>query len=414
MDNYKGAFYKNSKEQRYFEGGAHFRYKDLYEMLSFLGGVLPKKENDNNNIPSGNIVKYIYNSDINKNLLKPKTRNKNQFNYINNPNTQITFSKNKIQKYINNKSTKNTGNIKSRNIPNNNFFDEINKNYNKTNTNILNYNQKNCMRFNLIQNFINKNRNYQNNEEKDSINAQPINFNNVKNINNQLFDRKAFIGKKSLHQLNYNNKNNDMKSKEIINCYNFYNENKLVNIRKNNHSLASIKKMNNLKEKLNIYFPKKDIDFKYSRNIINKNLVEFGKTFDFNKNINHKVKNNNNQIEPINKNKIEHNMKNCHSGLINNNMNKIINKKLLHDLCEKNNNIMNNEKEKDFNIINNNLISQKYVRKKIGQLFAYKNSDINKNKNQKMSRNINNMNNIFNTQSIKFKTTSELKINNNF
>ena len=36
MENYKCFFYKNNKEQKYYEGGAHFKYKDLYEILSFL------------------------------------------------------------------------------------------------------------------------------------------------------------------------------------------------------------------------------------------------------------------------------------------------------------------------------------------------------------------------------------------
>ena len=41
MNNYKGVFYKETKEKNYYEGGAHFKYKDLYEVLLLLGGTLP-------------------------------------------------------------------------------------------------------------------------------------------------------------------------------------------------------------------------------------------------------------------------------------------------------------------------------------------------------------------------------------
>ncbi len=34
--NYKGIFYKEETEQRYFEGGAHFQFKDLCRRLEKL------------------------------------------------------------------------------------------------------------------------------------------------------------------------------------------------------------------------------------------------------------------------------------------------------------------------------------------------------------------------------------------
>ncbi len=39
--NYKGIFYKEETEQRYFEGGAHFQYKDLCRRLEKLFYALP-------------------------------------------------------------------------------------------------------------------------------------------------------------------------------------------------------------------------------------------------------------------------------------------------------------------------------------------------------------------------------------
>ena len=43
MDNYKGLYYKESKEQKFYEYGAHFSYKELYEILNYL-----KREQDKN------------------------------------------------------------------------------------------------------------------------------------------------------------------------------------------------------------------------------------------------------------------------------------------------------------------------------------------------------------------------------
>lgn len=41
MDNYKGIYYNATNEQKSFEGGAHFRYNDLYRALSALVSLLP-------------------------------------------------------------------------------------------------------------------------------------------------------------------------------------------------------------------------------------------------------------------------------------------------------------------------------------------------------------------------------------
>ena len=41
MDNYKGIYYNATNEQKSFEGGAHFRYNDLYRALTALISLLP-------------------------------------------------------------------------------------------------------------------------------------------------------------------------------------------------------------------------------------------------------------------------------------------------------------------------------------------------------------------------------------
>ena len=82
MDNYKGLYYKESKEQRFYEGGAHFSYEELYEVLLYLKDEQDKnqeikqqpKENikiqtNKNSILSG-IISNILKSDLFQNKFK--------------------------------------------------------------------------------------------------------------------------------------------------------------------------------------------------------------------------------------------------------------------------------------------------------------------------------------------------------
>ena len=41
MEDYKGIYYNDIAEQQYFEGGAHFKYIELYKVLEEIS----KKEN---------------------------------------------------------------------------------------------------------------------------------------------------------------------------------------------------------------------------------------------------------------------------------------------------------------------------------------------------------------------------------
>ena len=59
LNEYKGIFYNenNEEEQKFYEGGAHFKYYELYDILEEL--VL-KQENDYNTIPNEyNIIKVL-------------------------------------------------------------------------------------------------------------------------------------------------------------------------------------------------------------------------------------------------------------------------------------------------------------------------------------------------------------------
>ena len=398
MDNYKGFFYNNNKEQKYFEGGAHFKYRDLYEMLLFLGGILPQTEYYNNNpsIKENNIDNIDNNNlNINKKSSKQKTRNFDGFHYENNPNTQIAFNKNqKTEKNIVN----NISNIclaKSRNIPNNYFYDESNKNNNKTNTTIFNYSQKNYIRNNLIQSILEKKDNINKNNQysKNKIQKQNvgINFNNLKcgyNINRKFSHSKMLMEKNVIYaNYNYNYNNN--------------NGNNFTTLRKNNNSIINGKKgFKKLRDKLSVYLSKNHIERNHSRNKKNNKKCEFGKTtFDY-------IKNNKDNVI-ISENMLQ-NIKNSSSGIhvnINNNKNKTMNKKLIFNgnkLLGNNNKYINN----------NDIISQKYIRNKNGQLFDInRNYYIIKKSKKNMSRNINNLNDIYNSKSIKFRTSEINKYN---
>ena len=41
VENYKGVYFGNENEQKYYEGGAHFKYKDLYNILENLLLTMP-------------------------------------------------------------------------------------------------------------------------------------------------------------------------------------------------------------------------------------------------------------------------------------------------------------------------------------------------------------------------------------
>ena len=88
---YKGIYYGESKQQKFFEGGAHFKYSDLYRQLELLRGEkynnenVRKKINENHNFLQ---IGSFYNEEKPiKNIIHTRNINKNYLNY---PNTQIT------------------------------------------------------------------------------------------------------------------------------------------------------------------------------------------------------------------------------------------------------------------------------------------------------------------------------------
>ena len=102
---YKGIYYGNSKSQRFFEYGAHFKYSELFRQLEILGGkIIENSDKFHVRNKSIDIPKQILLSEEKKKL----TRNINDNNlYFNNPNNQnfifnniFTLNKNRKKNYL--------------------------------------------------------------------------------------------------------------------------------------------------------------------------------------------------------------------------------------------------------------------------------------------------------------------------
>ena len=166
MENYKGIYYNDSKEKKYFEGGAHFKYDSLFKALLSLGGKLQEEEcydnacfahiNKEEQTPKNKEINYFFRK-VEKKAPKYKTRNLAEFKYLNNPNTKILLNTRNIRKK-GKLLLRNGSNTHSRNVKNNYYFEKNNSSYvNKTT---------------VSNNSINKN-----------INNKLINYFNIDKIN---------------------------------------------------------------------------------------------------------------------------------------------------------------------------------------------------------------------------------------
>ena len=285
MDDYKGLYYKETKEQKFYEGGAHFPYEELYEILIFLKEEQDKKQKEelkeqnknkidnknlNNNEINSNkidsnkhIFDLIQNNKINNtNKTKAKTRNVNSCLY-NNPNTLIKKNngKNKNIQQINVGLSFNEKRetLKSRNYNNDytlfynrtsnqinkddkNFLQETNISGIKTGNNLSNYMQKKYMGKNNSTNQIKRKKINLNNYLYSNI-QKNLNRNNITEKNNRN-DSYIINNNRKIDMLNnfehsknknLNNSNNYSKGKNInssnnkvntININNFINNNK--------------------------------------------------------------------------------------------------------------------------------------------------------------------------------------------
>ena len=445
MDNYKGIYYNESKEQKYFEGGAHFRYKDLFKTLMDLGGIMP--EDNYNNISKNNEINKNNDKILSlSNLLQKnqekkinqKTRNVNQFNYVNNPNTRITFNKNSINKtkYL---VKKNSFINHSRNVDNNHFFDETNKNYTNVNTFSFNNNKKSFLKNNMTQNLIlEKGINLENEEKTNNLSANKkyihlknlknehnrnrsdVYIKNIKNISQDIKEIKKY-NKNNVNQNiriknnkilipKYNlNKNNCNNNSKFSNTNNIFNKciNLLLNVKKSSYNVSYGKNKNYyLKDKINTGFITKNNFNKYtsqSKNKIKQNIIRNKRNFGNKNDINNNGKFLN-DIFRFTQNKISNKLKNSSSEFnVNQNMTKTMNNKR----SFQGNNL---SAKKEINLSSNNdLFKQKYTKKNINQIRIYNQiNNLGKNSHKNLSRNVNNMKSLYNAQSIKFITSSEI------
>ena len=445
MDNYKGIYYNESKEQKYFEGGAHFKYKDLFKTLMDLGGIMPEDNynntSKNNEINKNNDKILSLSNLLQKNQEKKinqKTRNVNQFNYVNNPNTRITFNKNSINKtkYL---VKKNSFINHSRNVDNNHFFDETNKNYTNVNTFSFNNNKKSFLKNNMTQNLIlEKGINLENEEKNNNLsgnkkyihlknlknehnrNRSDVYIKNIKNISQDIKEIKKY-NKNNVNQNiriknnkilipKYNlNKNNCNNNSKFSNTNNIFNKciNLLLNVKKSSYNVSYGKNKNYyLKDKINTGFINKNNYNKYisqSRNKIKQNIIRNKRNFGNKNDINNNGKFIN-DILRFTQNRISNKLKNSSSEFnVNQNMTKTMNNKR----SFQGNNL---SAKKEINLSSNNdLFKQKYTKKNINQIKIYNQiNNLGKNSHKNLSRNVNNMKSLYNAQSIKFITSSEI------
>ena len=73
MYNYKGIFYKEEKEKKFYEGGAHFKYSDLVFMLNKL---IEKKKIRGENIDNDSLNEKHSLLSNNKNIINEEKKSK--------------------------------------------------------------------------------------------------------------------------------------------------------------------------------------------------------------------------------------------------------------------------------------------------------------------------------------------------
>ena len=271
---YKGIYYGDSKIQKFYEYGAHFKYSELYKQLEKLKGINEYENKCLNRVKSNDNHQILYINDKVKNILSSRNNNNNL--YYNNPNTQNlnstkTFNMIKTRKKsanipineINYEKIDSYQNIRKNNIINNN---------NQINDNLQNNYISNHSTRNRITNYI-----YQHNTDNNYINFLNQNSNNNTKYNNTHYNNSQRniikTNNQSLRSRNINLNINFIKSVEDkINNYittrekNYINNDSLFNKTHNqkNKKISYISPLSREK-KLNINLP--------SSKYINKNLI---------------------------------------------------------------------------------------------------------------------------------------------
>ena len=393
MNNYKGIYYNDSKDCKFFEGGAHFRYKDLFYVLLKIGGYLhnekekereKEKEKKETKIEKEIKKEKEKESELNQNKFeinledlfhkeqKPKTRNVAQLNYNNNPNTMNSFNipvafksynslnKNKIKQSRNAKIGEYFA-IDNNSSSNINNYSTSKKNNNKTTNNGFNTNNNdiNKQHGRILSNNINLNNNcFDNNEKNNSININ-ININN--NYLNYLNNR----NKSELNNNKFITKNVLNKKVNVQNAYiKNININKMCsNFKKKHNYVLSYDKNSDVNNNVNNYIlkPNNNTNSKNkSMNFVKTDVMNYTKSPGLKTSI--KLFNGKYIKTTINKNNIKEKQKlnNCFSLICLGMGNKI-----------KQNNNNNLSIKKNYG---ENIVLKKYIKKKINQMCFFKNN----------------------------------------
>ena len=244
MESYRGIYYNNNKKEekiKFYEGGAHFKYIDLYNHLEILSNKL-NKENKihskeetffkkiNVNENSRNIKSIIVSLSQKNNKKIMKSPFKKLFSSRNNDNNINLNNKSNSIKSIQNQSQKNNLNSIFEKIKLNSTYISKSNSRNKKHKyiNINNITQMKTLLSTSMLNFLNnsklekKSRNYQKNKKSSSC---CIKYDKKENLNEIENLKDIFITKKSPSLYNKMKINTKFK---LINLSNFYTKNKSI------------------------------------------------------------------------------------------------------------------------------------------------------------------------------------------
>ena len=300
MLNYKGIFSAKNSLPPFYEGGAHFKYIDLYEKLSKLQKINSPNEAMNQ-------------SSIENTMFDLQKKNYKNNNILNN----INYKEDLLNKLITNKKNNNLCVIKKTIFKNDFIFNKtksiINYKkiiYNNANKNNI-INSKSIQNINKNEKKVEKNNNYhsneKNNNEKKIIKFKIKKLKNGRNYKNNIFKIKNFkkinyslpkIGNinfnKNISENNLDHKNSlsDLKdSAYIIN--NKYNINNIClnsnNLKENKELLINNSNKNNIYSYKHFFSLSNDENISYLK-LKNNDLPVLPKLNKIKKTINHNVK----------------------------------------------------------------------------------------------------------------------------
>ena len=203
MEEYKGIFYNDNSEKKYYEGGAHFKFSDLVKTLS----ILQRK-----NAPQKSSIDLLGRCNV---IYKLSPMKKEGRNYSNNNNIRLSYKTN---------SNNTNHSIKS-------YKEQINKNsYSIYSRNINRRNLEQIKTMNIVPRFIPIKNHYHHNSQinvenkSSSLALMPI-------VNNKMNSQKSIIeiNNKRSRNLNIIHKTNSLIKTDIFRNNSVFYKNKNFN-----------------------------------------------------------------------------------------------------------------------------------------------------------------------------------------